>query len=140
MCIKGIREAIVKASRFIINSDYITTQNDDEFTLSVAIPSSYYVPRTQIKKFTASTTVKGATTKDYRFYVTSTAYNYACVGGLQYEIVYGTPTTLTADIERSNDTFTLSVYAPADTVDRTYSGTSQVITAHIQTFVDPFQV
>ena len=129
----------MKACRFILNTDYVTHQNDAEIELSVALPSSYTVPRTQIKKFSSSKTLEGSASKDYRCYITSSAFNYAITGLLEGSLKYGND-TLQIAIEREKDKFTLSVYAPADIVDRTYSGTGQVITAHIQTFVDPFQV
>ena len=137
--IKWIIEKIMKACRFIFNTDYVTHQNDAEFDISVSLPSSYTVPRTQIKKFSASKSIAGSASKDYRCYITSTAFNYAITGLLEGSLKFGNDTLLIA-IEREKDKFTLSVYAPAEVADRTYSGTGQVITAHIQTFVDPFQV
>lgn len=137
--IKWIIGKIMKACRFIFNTDYVTHQNDAEFELSVALPSSWTVPRTQIKKYSSSKTITGSSSKDYRCYITSSAFNYAITGLLEGSLKFGND-TLNIAIERENDKFTLSVYAPANPNDRTYSGTGQVITAHIQTFVDPFQV
>lgn len=136
--LKRIMELIMKPCRFILNTDYVTHQNDTEIELTVSLPSSYTVPRTQIKKFSTSRVIEGSASKDYRCYITSSAYDYALVGALEGSLAYGNDTLLIA-IERERDKFTLSVYAPADVVDRTYSGTGQVITAHIQAFIDPFQ-
>ena len=129
----------MKATRFILNTDYVTHQNDAEFTVSVSLPSSFTVSAGQIKKFTASKTVKGTASKDYRCYFTTTLNNYAITGALEVEIQYGSD-ILYGALERAKNKWTLDVYTLAKTSSHTYSGSSRVITAHIQTFVDPFQL
>lgn len=134
-----IKRSFMKASRFILNTDYATSQNDAEFTISVTIPSTYTVAAADIKKFSASKTISASASKDYRCYFTSTAFNYGLTGALEATLRYGSD-DLFVTVERAKDKFTLVVYAPAKVSSHTYSGTSQVITAHIQTFVDPFQL
>lgn len=129
----------MKATRFILNSDYVTAQNDAEFTISVTLPSSFSVSTAQIRRFTSSVTVKGSASKDYRCYFTTTVNDYAITGGLEGSLKYGSD-DLNIAIERAKDKWTLAVYNPAPVSAKTYSGTSRVITAHIMTFVDPFQL
>lgn len=129
----------MKATRFILNSDYVTAQNDAEFTISVTLPSSFSVSAAQIRRFTSSVTVKGSASKDYRCYFTTTVNDYAITGGLEGSLRYGSD-DLNIAIERAKDKWTLAVYNPAPVSAKTYSGTSRVITAHIMTFVDPFQL
>lgn len=129
----------MKATRFILNSDYVTAQNDAEFTISVTLPSSFSVSAAQIRRFTSSVTIKGSASKDYRCYFTTTVNDYAITGGLEGSLRYGSD-DLNIAIERAKDKWTLAVYNPAPVSAKTYSGTSRVITAHIMTFVDPFQL
>lgn len=137
---RKIKGAIMKACRFIMNTDYITPQNDTEIELSVTLPSSYTVPATQTRKFSASQTIKGAGSRDFRCYFTSTAFNYALTGCLEATLQFGSD-TLWITVERAKDKFTLSVYGPAyPSSSHTFSGTGQTITAHIQTFKDAFDV
>lgn len=129
----------MKATRFILNSDYVTAQNDAEFTISVTLPSSFSVSAAEIRRFTSSVTLKGSASKDYRCYFTTTVNDYAITGGLEGSLRYGSD-DLNIAIERAKDKWTLAVYNPAPVSAKTYSGTSRVITAHIMTFVDPFQL
>ena len=129
----------MKATRFILNTDYITSQNDAEFTLSVTLPSSFSVSAAQVKTFSDSKTVKSTASKDYRVWFETTLNNYAVVGSFETEIQYGAD-YLHCVVQRQKDKWTLVVYNPAPTSAKTYSGASRVITAHIMTFVDPFQL
>ena len=129
----------MKATRFILNTDYVTHQNDDEFTLSVSLPSSFTVAAGAVKKFSISKTVAGTASKDYRCYFTSSIHDYAVTGALEAETVFGSDTLYIA-LERAKNKWTLSVYNLAKTSSHTYSAGSRIITAHIQTFVDPFQL
>lgn len=129
----------MKAAHFIMNSDYITPQNEGTAEVSVAIPSSFYVPKYQNQVFSASVSIPGSASQDYRCYFTSTAFDYAITGCYGGQMQYGND-YLVISLVRSKDAFTLRIWNLADIVDRTYSGTGQVITAHIQTFKDPFEV
>ena len=135
----GFMRKIMKAAHFILNTDYVTSQNDAETTITVALPSSFYVPANTLQEYKATATIAGSASKDYRCYITSSAFSYAITGLCQGSLQFGND-TLTIDVRRSKDTFTLSVWPPKELSAKTYSGTGQVITAHIQTFVDPFQV
>lgn len=136
---RKLKEVIMKAAHFILNSDFITPQNDIEGDVSVAIPSTFTTPAGQNTVFSNSVTIKGSSAKFYRCYFTSTAFNYALTGCVEGSIAFGND-ELVITIVRSNDTFTLRVWSLANPSSKTYNGTSQVITAHIQTFVDPFEV
>lgn len=129
----------MKATRFILNTDYVTSQNDAEFTISVSLPSSFSVSAAEVKKFSASKTVKGSASKDYRCYFTTTVNDYAITGGLEGSLRYGSD-DLNIAVERAKDKWTLAIYNPAPVSAKTYSGSSRVVTVHIMTFVDPFQL
>ena len=133
-----IKELIMKAAHFILNTDYVTSQNDDEITVSVSVPSSFSVPANTLKEFKASKTFGGSGSKDWRCYLTSTAFNYALAGVYNAELQFGSD-YLYVDIRRDNDKFELVVRALKSVSAKSYSGTAQTITAHIQTFIDPFQ-
>ena len=134
-----LKELIMKATRFILNTDYVTSQNDDEFTMSVTLPSSFSVSAGQVREFSTTLTREGTASKDYRCYFTSTATNYAVTGALEVWVEYGSDVLLGA-LRRAKDKWTFVVYNAAYPTAKTYSGTGQTITAHIQTFIDPFQV
>lgn len=127
----------MKANKFILNSDYATLQNTGEFEISVTLPSSYYQARTKIVEFKASRIVEASASANFRVYFTSTAYNYALTGCSECILPYGND-ELNVTIQQEKDKFTLLIYHPALTTDKTFTGTAQTVTAHIQTFVDPF--
>ena len=129
----------MKATRFILNTDYVTSQNDAEFTISVSLPSSFSVSAGEVRKFSSSKTVKGTASKDYRCYFTNTNNNYAITGSFEAGLAYGSD-YLQIAVQRQKDKWTLVVYNQAQTSSKTYSGTSRVVTVHIMTFVDPFQL
>ena len=136
---RKLKEVIMKAAHFILNSDYITPQNDAEGQVTVAVPSSFYVPKATQQVFSSSVTIPGSTSKDYRCYFTSTAFNYAITGCAEGSFTFGSD-ELIISIARSKDTFTLRVFNLAQPSNKTFTGTGQNITAHIQTFIDPFEV
>lgn len=134
-----IKNLIMKATRFILNTDYVTHQNDTEFTMAVSLPSSFSTSASEVKKFTTSKTVKGSASKDYRCYFTTTLNDYAVTGVLECQIQYGSD-FLNCAIQRQKDKWTMCIYNMASPSAKTFSGSSRVVTAHIMTFVDPFQL
>ncbi len=131
----------MKASKFILNTDYITPQNDAEGEITLFIPSSIYIAAGEYKIVDQRSITLGKTASTgYRAYITSTAYNKAIVSvcGETY-IDYGGE-QMAISLWRDKTTFTLSASFPASLSARTLTGTGQNITAHIQTFVDPFEV
>ena len=131
----------MKASKFILNTDYITPQNSAEGEATVIIPSSIYIPAGTIKIVSSSTITLGkSASENYRAYFTSTAFPQAITGtcGEAY-LPYG-GSTMFIGIERTKTTFKVVAYFPASPSNRNLSGTGQNITAHIQTFIDPFEV
>lgn len=137
--IKLIKGLIMKASRFILNTDYITPQNDQEVELMVTLPASFSVSAGQVKHYTANKTITGSASKDFRCYFTSTAQAKATTGCTQCFMKYGNDALIVA-VKRSKDKFTLDVFNLAEVSSHTFSGSARTVTAHIQTFVDPFQV
>ena len=136
---RRLKELFMKASRFIMNTDYATPQNDTDFTISVNIPASFTVPRTQSKEFKASYSLPGSASRAYRCYITSTAFNYGITGCNNGSIQFGSR-YLEFTVSRTKDKYELCVFVLPDPNDRTFSGTAQTITAHVQTFIDPFAV
>ena len=129
----------MKACRFILNTDYVTSQNDSELELTVSLPSSFKTSASQVRHFTASKTLTGSASKDFRCYFTSSTQANAATGCYWSYLRYGSD-DLIITVKRTKDKFTLDVYNLALTSSHTYSGAARVITAHIQTFVDPFQL
>lgn len=129
----------MKACRFILNTDYVTSQNDNEIEISVSLPSSFTTSASQVRHFTANKTLAGSASKDFRVYFTSSTQPYAATGCYWSYLRYGSD-DLIMTVKRTKDKFTLDVYNLALTSSHTYSGAARVITAHIQTFVDPFQL
>lgn len=131
----------MKASKFILNTDYITPQNDAEGEVTIFIPSSIYIPKGDVKIVSQSSITLGKTASiNYRVYITSTAFSQAVTGVCNEAYIPFGGYNMTISLERSKNTFTLKAYFPASTSNRTLTGTGQNITAHIQTFVDPFEV
>lgn len=135
---EAIRGLFMKASRFIMNTDYITTQNDSELVITLNVPGIFTIAAGETKIFKTTVTSKGSASKGYRCYFESTAFNYALTGGME-AILPIQNTDFTLSVSRKNDEFELMVQTPASTSARSFNTNAQVITAHIQTFVDPFQ-
>lgn len=130
----------MKACRFIMNTDYAMSQNDTEFDLSINIPSSWTQPHgtAAVVEFKAEKTIEGSSSRDFRCYLTSTAFNFAIVNAQEAYLQFGND-LITIQIARSKNKYTLKAFGGKDPYyDKTYSGTGQTITAHIQTFKDPF--
>lgn len=132
----------MKASKFILNTDYITTQNDAEGEITIFIPSSIYIAPGEYKIVDKRSITLGKTASvGYRAYIKSTAFNDAitCVNGEAY-LMYGN-TQMALSLSRdSKSNFSFAASFPASPSARTLTGTGQNITVHIQTFVDPFEV
>ena len=131
----------MKASKFILNTDYITPQNQAEGEITIFVPSSIYVPKTEYKRISqGSITLGKSASEGFRVYITSTAFNYAITGVTACaQLAFGNE-QLILTIQRTKTTYTFSVSALASPSNRTITGTGQNLTAHIQTFVDPFEV
>lgn len=131
----------MKASKFILNTDYITPQNDAEGEITLFIPDSIYIPKNEYKIVDQRSITLGKTASTgYRAYITSTAYNRAIVS-VNGEVYIGSGSNqMAVSLVRDKTTFTLSASFPASSSNRTVTGMGQNITAHIQTFVDPFEV
>ena len=129
----------MKACRFILNTDYITSQNDQEIEISVAMPSSFTVSANQVKHFKTTKTVPGSSSRNYRCYIVSTSHTYAAVGCVVCTMKYGSDQLMVA-VTHNKDSFTLDIFNDPLGSSHTFSGAGRIVTAHIQTFVDPFQV
>ena len=120
-----------------MSTDFTTPQNDTELEISVNLPSSFYVPRTETKEFRGTKVIAGSASKGFRCYLTSTAYDYAITGCTSGDIDFGDKKLLFT-VGREGNNFVFRIFALAYPTDRTFSGQAQTITAHIQTFIDPF--
>lgn len=129
----------MKANRFILNTDYITPQNDREFEVSVTLPSTFTAPANTERHFKTTISVPGSASMSYRCYFTTTEHQYAAVGCTVCALKFGEDYIMVA-LSHDEDAFTLDIFNYEELEQRTYSGASQTITAHIQTFIDPFQV
>lgn len=129
----------MKACRFILNTDYVTSQNDREFEITVALPSTFTVAADVEKHFKTSIAVPGTASMNYRCYFTTSTHQYATTGCVVCMLKYGND-QLTAAVTHTKDTFTLDIYNFAPASSHTYTGAGRTVTAHIQTFVDPFQL
>lgn len=133
----AIKGLFMKASRFIMNTDYITTQNDSELVITLNVPGIFTIAAGETKIFKTSASSPGSASKGYRCYFESTAYNYALTGCMEAALpIQGT--NFTISVSRKADEFELMVQTPATPSARSFNTNAQVITAHIQTFVDPF--
>lgn len=132
-----------KPSRFIINSDFATTQNDAEGTVSVTIPSTVNTLNTGANKVYSATINIGAdASSGYRFYVTSSKYSYA-ISSPQF-MVYckegGYESSFYGSIYRVGKSFKMEfTFAGTPGATNNYTNCGQVFTLHIQSFLDPFQ-
>ena len=129
-------------SRFIINTDYATLKNDATGTAILTVPSS------------ANTTIGGADivyrskiqigasqSAGYRFYVTSSKYNYAITTPFFYMdcTLNGYDSQFPGCVYREGNSFVLEVTFPANDYDvNNYTNSGQTLTLHIQSFIDPF--
>lgn len=125
----------MKPCRFIFNSDYATPKNKGEFTISVFIPDTIFIPQNTYKKFSADYTVPVSKAEGYRCYVESTAFPYAVTGCYFGEIKYNDQLNLSFVLSRTETGYKFAIYTPKPSRDTTINGTAQTVTAHIQTFV-----
>lgn len=115
-----------------MSSDYTMPCVDTEFTISIDIPNTL----SPAQELRASYTLPGSASKGFRCYMTSTAFDYAVVGCFGGEIGYNSNQAIVYKIARDQDKYELIVWSPFAL--QSISGQAQTLTAHIQTFLDPF--
>lgn len=136
----------MKPARFILNSDYTTTRNTGETTLSITIPNSITVP-IDVEKYTIGTTTAkiGNSADTFMIYFTSSAFPYNSPGSMGGTKPSGASTTYAGtdyifyNVSINGNTATLEVWCYGNIYTATsWNGYGQTITAHILTFKDPF--
>ena len=122
-----------------MNSDYATLINDHEFTMQVTIPDRMYIPANERVYYRAEYTLEGSASRPYRCFIESSAFNYAVTGATAVQIKYG-GIPLKCVVSKDGNKYKLTINTNKSSQARNITGTMQTVTAHIQTFVDPFQV
>lgn len=129
-------------SRFIINTDYATLKNDASGKAVLTVPSlvnttaggADVIYRTRLQ-------IGASQAAGYRFYVTSSKYNYALTTPcfiLDCKLD-GYESGFTGLVYRDGDSFVLEViFSAEDNYTRQYTDCGQTLTLHIQSFIDPF--
>lgn len=130
-----------KPSRFILNTDFITTHNDMSGTVNLTIPSTVTVSSSDVK-YSATIDIGADMAAGYRFYITSSKFpgyaicapefNFKCADG------YG-DASVGGSVYRQGKAFVFEVVFPYSGQVMTYSNCGQTLTLHIQSFIDPFQ-
>lgn len=129
----------MKPGRFIMNTDYCTPKISAQDTIELTIPSSFPAGPNAPVVFSVSKNI-GNKEDSYRAYIKSNLFDYAT--GFPCSIVFDGAqgvNGITVHLLKAGSTFTLEVRAGTQASSDTYVGYGQTITAHIQTFVSPFQ-
>ena len=131
-----------KPSRFILNTDFITTHNDMSGTVNLTIPST--VNATNDRSYSATIDIGADTAAGYRFFITSTKFpDYAiCAPEFNFKCKQdGYDTSVGGSVYRQGKSFVFEVIFPGTggQGSTTYTDCGQTLTLHIQSFIDPFQ-
>lgn len=133
----------MKASRFIMNSDFATPKIVRTVQLVVALPNSRTVEYDQPVNYEAKINIADIKGVSYRVYITSSKYSNAIVSP-NFQVAAkqdGYDASLNGGVYREGDNLVLRVQIPPNWASRaTWTGMEQVITAHVQLFVDPFNI
>lgn len=131
-----------KPSRFILNTDFITTHNDMSGTVNLTLPST--VNATNDRSYEATIDIGTDTASGYRFYITSSKFpGYAiCAPEFNFKCKQdGGDTSVGGSVYRQGKSFVFEVIFPGTggQGSTTYTDCGQTLTLHIQSFIDPFQ-
>ena len=136
----------MKPARFILNSDYTTVRKTGSIDLSLTIPNSFTVAASAPQSYTVGTTSAAVGSPNDTFNIRfssslgmstdSTVYGYTKPSGASttspYDWIY-------FRVYKNGSTFIFTITASHNTgTAATFSGYGQTITAHIDTFKDPF--
>ena len=129
-------------SRFILNTDYATLKNDAEGVATLVIPDIVNIPAGSDDSIYRTTLQIGAS-KDagYRFYVTSSKYNYA-IATPSFNVLCkesGYDSSFSCQVYRQGNSFVFeAVFASSPYWTIQYTDAGQTLTLHIQSFISPF--
>lgn len=132
----------MKPSRFILNSDYATLKNDAEGVVQLTVPNLVNIPASGDNVVYKATLQIGTPSAGLRSYVTSSKYAYALSSPSFFLACKqdGYNSSASVDISRNGQNIELRVtFASAYGAATKYTGMGQVLTLHVETFVDPFQ-
>lgn len=129
-------------SKFILNTDYATLKNDAKGKASITIPDLVNIAAGGDNVVYRATVDIGASkSAGYRFYVTSSKYNYALCSPV-FDVACkqdGYDSSFACHIYRQGGSFVLeAVFMASDYFSTQYTGMSQTLTLQIQSFIDPF--
>lgn len=133
----------MKASRFIMSSDFATPKIVRTVQLIVALPSTRTVRQGERIVYEAKVGIADIKGVSYRAYITSSKYSNAIVSP-NFKITAkqdGYDDALNGGLYREGNNLILRIQVPpAQGASSTWTGMEQVITAHVQLFVDPFNI
>ena len=148
----------MKPSRFIMNSNYATSQNDATGSFTVTIPSSWVIPRAGIRAIDSYYSI-GQKSSGMRTVISSS--KYPGVNLVSTSIIVPCTGTYYSNSQQATITINSFIYvytyrwspdrlilrAIAKTPDRTewrtgdytITNAAQTITCHVSTFLSPFE-
>lgn len=150
----------MKSSRFILTSDFATTKNDAEGELTLLIPEEVIVYNGKANIVKSSEIELGSSKNaGMRYYLTSTSeYAKDAIASSYFTIdmpiddydpqyghnyyqgeVYGSIYRVSGNKVRMEVTFPAGYSEAAGGYTR-YYGRNQILTLHVQTFIDPFDI
>lgn len=129
-------------SRFILNTDYATLKNDAEGIATLVIPDVVNIPAGSDDSVYRTTLQIGASSEaGYRFYVTSSKYNYA-IATPSFNVLCkesGYDSSFSCQVYRQGNSFIFeAVFAGSPYYTSQYTDAGQTLTLHIQSFISPF--
>ena len=129
----------MKTGRFIIATDFCTSKISAQDSIRLTIPNSFPSGPQSPVVFAASKNI-GSMGESFRIWLESDLFDYGTghPWHMRFDGAQGL-NGITIDVIRAGNTFTLRVHTGTQASPDTYVGYGQTITAHIQTFVSPFQ-
>ena len=129
-------------SKFILNTDYATLKNDAEGVATLVIPDIVNIPAGSDDSIYRTTLQIGASSDaGYRFYVTSSKYNYA-IATPSFNVLCkesGYDSSFSCQVYRQGNSFVFeAVFASSPYWTSQYTDAGQTLTLHIQSFISPF--
>ena len=128
-------------SKFIINTDYATLKNDASGTAVITIPDTVNTPVGSDTIYRATLQIGASDGAGYRFYITSSKYNYA-ITSPAFAVACkesGYDSYFYCQVYRQGKSFVFeAVFMGDDWGTYHYTNSGQTLTLHIQSFISPF--
>ena len=126
----------------LLNTDYATLKNDASGTAVLTIPSNVNIPAgSDDIVYRATLQIGASPDAGYRFYVTSSKYNYA-IASPAFDVACkesGYDSGFNCQIYRQGNSFIFeAVFAGSPYWTSQYTDCGQTLTLHIQSFISPF--